>query len=139
MGLEGLFSELNVRNMDRLSGVGGAFALLAKVVPPALPRYRRIAFITSVYDLWYMYEAGQRRLEAKAFSRAHVFCPRCGQVCLIGVQNASQGRRSLLSRLDQLLPVYGLSAVSPSKFEDLIRNNREWSLQGGRAPLERLI
>ena len=55
MGLEGLFSELKVRNMDRLSGNGGAFALLAKVVPPALPRCRRMAFYgTRVQSMVYV-------------------------------------------------------------------------------------
>lgn len=37
IGLEGLLSELKVRNMERLSGNGGAFPRLANVVPPALP------------------------------------------------------------------------------------------------------
>lgn len=43
MGLEGLLSELKVLNIDRLSGNGGAFPLLANVVPPPLGRCRRMA------------------------------------------------------------------------------------------------
>ena len=45
IGLEGLLSELNVLNIERLSGNGGALPRLAKVVPPALPLCRLIAII----------------------------------------------------------------------------------------------
>lgn len=41
IGLDGFVSELNDLIKESASGIGAAFALLAKVVPPA-PRCRRI-------------------------------------------------------------------------------------------------
>lgn len=41
IGLDGFVSELNVLIRESASGMGAAFALLAKAVPPA-PRWRRI-------------------------------------------------------------------------------------------------
>ena len=41
-GLDGFDSELNVLISDRVSGIGAAFALVAKAVPPALLLWRRI-------------------------------------------------------------------------------------------------
>lgn len=64
MGLEGLFSELNVLNMERLSGNGGAFALLANVVPPPLGRCRRMASLVFPQNSANYLESDSRRLEA---------------------------------------------------------------------------
>lgn len=47
IGLDGFVSELNDLIRESASGIGAAFALLAKVVPPA-PRWRRMLLRYSI-------------------------------------------------------------------------------------------